>query len=65
MKNGYFHIEIIISTAHMIGGMLPSRKILKNFEKCAIWCVLVYILIKFQIKIVLFKVIYCIEQYMC
>ena len=32
-KNGYFQIEIMISAAHMLGGMLPCEKILK---KCAI-----------------------------
>ena len=32
-KNGSFHIEIMISAAHMLGGMLPCEKILK---KCAI-----------------------------
>ena len=37
-KNGSFHIEIIISATHM----LPCEKILK---RCAIWCVLVNILI--------------------
>ena len=32
-KNGYFHIEIMISAAHMLGGMLPYYKI---WKKCAI-----------------------------
>ena len=32
-KNGSFQIEIMISAAHMLGGMLPCEKILK---KCAI-----------------------------
>ena len=27
MKNGYFHIEIMISAAHIVGAMLPSEKI--------------------------------------
>ena len=35
-KNGSFHIEIMISAAHMLAGKLPCEKILK---KCAIWCV--------------------------
>ena len=47
-----FHIEIMISAAHMLArGMLPCEKFLK---KCAIWCVLVNILIGFCIKIVFF-----------
>ena len=33
MQNGSFQIEIMISAAHMLGGMLPCEKILK---KCAI-----------------------------
>ena len=52
-KNGSFHIEILISAAHMLGGMLPCEK---NLKKCAISCVLVNILIRFSIK-------FCIEQY--
>ena len=32
-KNSSFHIEIMISAAHMIGGMLRYEKFLK---KCAI-----------------------------
>ena len=55
MKSDYFHIETMISTAHMSGGMLPSEKILK---KCAIkfgasWCILVSLAVyfKFCIKI--------------
>ena len=59
MKNGYIHIERTISAAHMLGAMLPSEKIQK---KCAIWFVLVYILIKFRIHI-FFKWFLCIEQY--
>ena len=45
-KNGSFYIEIMISAAHMLGGMLLCEKILK---KCAISCVLVNILIRFCI----------------
>ena len=33
MQNGSFQIEIMISAAHMLEGMLPCEKILK---KCAI-----------------------------
>ena len=29
-KNGSFQIEIMISAAHMLGGMLPCEKILKK-----------------------------------
>ena len=29
-RNGSFHIEIMISVAHMLGGMLPCEK---KFEK--------------------------------
>ena len=43
MKNGYFHIEIMITAAHMLGGMLPSEKF---FKKCPIWWTLEYILYK-------------------
>ena len=32
-KNGSFHIEIMISAAHMLGGMLPCENF---FKKCAI-----------------------------
>ena len=32
-KNGSFQIEIMISAAHILGGMLPREKVLK---KCAI-----------------------------
>ena len=32
-ENGSFHIEIMISAAHMLGGMLPCEIFLK---KCAI-----------------------------
>ena len=49
----------MISAAHMLGGMLPSKKILKKY---AISCVLVNILIKFCIKFFL-KCSLCIEQY--
>ena len=58
-KNGSFHIEIMISAAHMLWGMLPCEKIL---EKCAIWCVLMNILIRFCIKFFL-KWSLCIEYY--
>ena len=30
MKNGSFQIEIMISAAHMLGGMLPCEKIEKQ-----------------------------------
>ena len=30
MKNGYFHIEIMISAAHMLVAMLPREKILEK-----------------------------------
>ena len=52
----------MISAAHTLGGMLPRDKILK---KCAIWCVLMKILIRFCIKIVILNVISkaFIEQY--
>ena len=50
----------MILAAHMLGGMLPCKKV---FKKCAILCVLVNILIRFCIKIVLLKCSLCIEQY--
>ena len=59
-KSGSFHIEIMISAAQMLGSMLPCEKILK---KCAIWCVLANILIRFCIKIVFLKWSLCIELY--
>ena len=31
MKNGYFHIELMISAAHMLGAMLPMQR--ENLEK--------------------------------
>ena len=46
----------MISAAHM----LHYEKFLK---KCAIWCVLVNILIRFCIKIVFLKCSLCIEHY--
>ena len=40
-KNGYFHIEIIISATEMLGGSGTCSS--KNFEMIdAIWCVLMY-----------------------
>ena len=55
MKSDYFHIGTMLSTAHMLGGMLPSKKTLK---KCAIkfgasWCILwsLGVYLKFCIKI--------------
>ena len=47
MKNGYFHIEIMISAAHMLEprGHAPQRENLENM------CNLVYILIRFCIKV--------------
>ena len=52
-KHMNLNIEIMISAAHMLArGMLPCDKFLK---KCAIWCVLVNILIRFCIKIVFLK----------
>ena len=31
-KNSSFHIEKMISAAHMLGGMLPCEKILKKMQ---------------------------------
>ena len=51
-KNASFYIEIMISAAHMLKGMLPAKIIMKNeqfdqilYENCFL------------------KVIFCIEQY--
>ena len=51
-KNGYFHVEIMISAADMLGGsMACSPNKCTNVEMIeAIWCVLMYILIRFLIK---------------
>ena len=44
-----FHIEIMISAAHMLGGSGHDPR--ENFEMIdAIWCVLLYLLIKFYHK---------------
>ena len=56
-KNGSFHIKIMISAAHMLGGMLLCERILKKCAKCEIWCILVIILIRLCIEIGFFKVI--------
>ena len=48
-NNDYFHIEIMISAAHMLrgSGHVPLRKFRKHG---IIWCVLMYILIRFYYK---------------
>ena len=57
MKNGYFHVEIMISATHMPGVMLPSEKIFKNVQFG------VDILIRFCIKFFFLMRSLCIEQY--
>ena len=48
----FWYIEIMISAAHMLEGICSPAK---KFEKCAIWCVLEQILIRFCINF--FKVV--------
>ena len=36
-KNGYCHIEIMISAARMLGGVLPFEKFRKNVQFGASW----------------------------
>ena len=42
--NGYFHIKIMISAGHMLGGSWASslRKFLKKMQLSAFWCFFVY-----------------------
>ena len=50
MKNGYFHIEIMISAAHLLGAMLPSKKVSKKYATCNVLLGVYIIMIKFFIK---------------
>ena len=48
--NGYFHIEIMISLVHMLGSSGACSPELFVKKDGTIWCVLMYILIRFHLK---------------